>query len=140
MSIQTSLVAVKAANATLVTLIGTRFHPDVFPQEVVMPAVRFTQVSKVDLDYCFAGRPQVSTVRVQMDGIAASSTDRTTLRAALIEAFLPATRITGTYGGEYIFDIRVDNAISAVDRLDDESEAWRTSMDLICDFRWSAGL
>ena len=140
MSLQTAIVAVKAADTALTALVGSHFNPDVFPQEVEMPAVRFTQISKVDQDYCFAGRPQVTSIRVQMDGIAASSTERTSLRTALLNCFLPASRVSGSYGGEYIFDIRMDNAIGTVDRLDNESEAWRTTMDFICDFRWSAAL
>lgn len=140
MSLQTALTALKTANAALHALIGQNFTPDIFPQEIEMPAARFIQISKVERDYTFAGRPQLCTIRVQVDGIAPTSAERTTLREAIINCFLPVTRVSGVYGGETILDIRTDGAITAVDRLDSEHEAYRATLDFICDFRWSAAL
>jgi hypothetical protein len=47
MSLQTALVAIKSANSTLNSLIGTRFSPDILPQEVTLPAVTFQIISRV---------------------------------------------------------------------------------------------
>lgn len=137
MSIQTALVAIKTANSTLNTLIGTRFHPDKLPQKVTLPCVRFQVISRPRPDYTFQGRPSLSNPRVQLDGYAASSVDRTTLRSALIGCFLPTTRVNGSYGGETIFDIRIDNEQEGEEMLNTNTEAFRISMDLIIDMRES---
>lgn len=140
MSLQTALVAIKTANTTLNTLIGTRFHPDKLPQEVVMPCVRFEEISRNELDWTFARRPQLVRIRVQLDGYAESSALRTTLRAAVMGCFLPATRISGTYGGETVLDIRTEGGLSEVEMLDTETEAYRFTRDLIIEFRFSESL
>lgn len=140
MSLQTAMVALKTANSALNTLIGTRFYPNVFPQEVEMPAARFQKISKVERDYAFAGRPSLTTIRLQIDTIAATSIERTTLREAFINCFIPTTRVAGSYGGETILDIRSEFAFDDVDSLDKENEGYRDTMDFICDFRWSAAL
>ena len=140
MSLQTALVAIKSANATLNNLIGTRSHPNVLPQGVTLPAVRFQEISRVFPDYAFAGRPQLANIRVQIDGYAATSALRTTLRTALFGCFLPATRLSGSYGGETLLDLRVIDGHDDVEMLDTTTEAYRVRMDLICDFQWSTTL
>lgn len=140
MSFQAAMVALKTANSALNTMIGTRFTPNVFPQEVERPAARFRKVSKVDRDYAFAGRPSLTTIRVQIDTIAATSIERTELREAFMNCFVPTTRVNGSYGGETILDIRSDFALDDVDHLDNDNEAYRDTLDFICDFRWSAAL
>ncbi len=135
MSIQTALVAIKTADSTLNTLIATRFHPDVLPQNVTLPALTFQVISRIRPDYAFQGRPELSNIRVQLDGYAATSVLRTTLRAALIGCFLPTTRVAGSYGGETILDIRIVNEREGLEQLDLETQAYRISFDLIVDIR-----
>jgi len=137
MSLHAALVAIKTADSTLNTLISTRFHPDVLPQEVTLPAVRYQVISRSRPDYAFQGRPHLSNPRVQLDGYAATSALRTTLRSALIGAFLPTTRVAGSYGGETILDIRIDNEREGLEMLDTGTQSFRISMDLIVDMRES---
>lgn len=132
MSVQTALVAIKTANSTLNTLISTRFNPDVLPQNVTLPAVTFQVISRTR-EHAFQGRPHLSNVRVQLDGYAATSALRTTLRSALIAAFLPTTRVSGSWGGETLFDIRFENEIEGTDMLDTQTQAYRITIDLIVD-------
>lgn len=139
MSLQTALVAVKTANSTLNTLVGTRFHPDKLPQKTqgqtwaqYLPIVRFQVISRTR-SYPFGRRASLSHARVQLDGYAATEAARTTLRAALISAFLPTTRVSGSYGGETLQDIRFDNEREGVDMLDTDTAAYRISIDTIVD-------
>jgi hypothetical protein len=132
MSVQTAMVAIKTANSTLNTLIGTRFHPDALPQNVTLPAVTFQVISRTR-EHAFQGRPHLSNTRVQVDGYAATSAARTTLRSALIGAFLPTTRVNGSWGGETLFDIRIENEIEGIEQMDTQTQAYRITMDLIVD-------
>lgn len=140
MSIGTALVAIKTANGTLNSLIGVKFYPDVLPQDVELPAVRFQEISRTTSDYTMSGRPQTATIRIQLDAYATSAALRTTLRAALNEAFLPDPRVSGAWGGETLFDIRPDGGGSMVEMLGTLAQAYRQRFDLICDCAWSTTL
>lgn len=138
MSLATALVAIKTGNATLNTLISTRFHPDVLPQGVTLPAVRFQMISRVQPDYSFQGRPDLANVRVQLDGYAATEVARAALRAAMLGAFVPvSTRVEGSYGSETILDIRIEGEREGLEMLDTNTQARRISMDLIVNMRES---
>lgn len=128
MSVQSALVAIKTADATLNTLVGTRFHPDTLPQGVSLPCVTFQVVSRTR-DYVFGSTlPTLADVRVQIDGYAASSIDRSTLASALRGAF---QRYSGTIGGETISDIRVVTEMEMIEQLDTETEAYRIMLDCV---------
>jgi hypothetical protein len=135
MSIQTALVAIKTADSTLNTLIGAKLRPDAFERSDTVPMVKFQVISRPRPDYAFAGRPHLSNVRVQLDGYAATAALRAALRTALIGAFLPTTRVNGSYGGETILDIRIVNEREGIEMLDTSIEAYHISMDLIVDIR-----
>lgn len=129
MSIQTMLVAVKTANATLNTLIGTRFHPDVLPQGVTLPCVRYQVISRPKV-YTFGVVPQISHPRVQMDGYAATSVLRTTLATALRGAFDTYSSATAV-GGHVVQGILIMNEWEGVEMLNTSTEAYRISMDFV---------
>lgn len=126
MSIQTALVAAKTANATLQALIGTRFHPDVLPQGVTLPAVCFQVISRPNSN---AFTPVIVDYhpRVQMDGYAATSALRTTLRSALVGCFYGY--VNASIGGENIKSILIDNERESVEMLGTSTEAFRISID-----------
>ena len=135
MSVQTALVAIKTADSTLNTLIGTRFYPDVLPQTKAFPAVRFQIISRTR-GYTFGLVAQLNRPRVQMDGYAASSIDRTTLASAMRGAFM-GYRNSSAIGGETIQGIRLDDEEESIEMLDTGTEAYRVRMDFICDFEES---
>jgi hypothetical protein len=136
-SIATALVAIKTANSTLNTLIGEKFRADALDQADTVPMVRFQVISRPRPDYTFARRPQLSSVRVQIDGYAATSALRTALRTALIDCFMPSTRLNGSYGGETILDIRIVNEREGIEMLNTNVKACRITLDLIVDMRES---
>ncbi len=127
MSIQTALVAIKTANPTLNTLVGTRFSPDVMPQGVTLPAVTFQVISRPNSN---SMGPNIVNYRprVQMDGYASSSALRTTLRSAMVGAFYG---YSGVIGGETIKSILIDNETEMVEQLDTQTQAYRISIDWI---------
>ena len=129
MSVATALVAIKTANATLNALVGTRFNPDVLPQGVALPAVRFQQISKPNSN---AMGPRIVNYhpRVQMDGYAASPVLRSALRLAMVNAFYG---YSGTIGGETIKSILIDNERDDVEMLDTNTQAFRVGIDFIVD-------
>lgn len=130
MSIQTALVAIKTANVTLNTLIGTRFYTDVAPQGTALPFVRFQVISRPN---SAAMTPVIVNYhpRVQMDGYAASSALRTTLRTALVGAFYG---YRGSIGGEVVKSILIDNEMETNEMLDTSTEAYRIMIDFVVDF------
>lgn len=129
MSIQAALVAIKSANATLNTLVGTRFNPDVLPQGTTLPAVTFQVISRPNAN---AMGPLIvnSHPRVQMDGYAASSALRTTLRSALVGAFYG---YSGSIGGETVKSMVIDNELEGVEMLDTQTQAYRITIDWMMD-------
>lgn len=128
MSIQTALVAVKSANSVLNTLISTRFHPDVLPQGVTLPAVRFQVISRPKV-YTFGVIPNISHPRIQMDGYAATDALRTTLATALRGAF--DTYSSTSVGGHAIQGMLILNEWEGVELLNTSTEAYRVSMDFV---------
>jgi len=129
-SIQTALVAIKTANSTLNTLISTRFHPDALPQGVTLPAVSFQVISRPN--YNAMGPTLVDYhARVQMDGYASSSINRTTLRSAMVGAFYG---FSGSAGGETIKAILIDNEGEDIEMLDTNTQAYRIRIDFTIDF------
>lgn len=129
MSIQTALVAIKTANSTLNTLIGSRFHPDALPQGITLPAVRFQVISRPNMK---AMNPTIVNyhARVQMDGYEASSSLRTTLRNALKGCFFG---YSGAIGGETVKSILLEDEREDIEMLDTQTQAYRVSLDFIVD-------
>jgi hypothetical protein len=110
MSIATALVAIKTANATLNTLIGTRFHPDALPQDVTLPAVCFQEVSRTR-DYTFGvALPPLSHPVVMMKCYATTSVGRNALAAAVRAAFTSTT--SQSVGGVTVDGMSIDNEFS----------------------------
>lgn len=128
MSIGTALVAIKSADSTLNALIGDRFHPNVLPQGVTLPAAWF-QVDDVERFHTFGPSNAVYIATVSVNGFASSAADRTTLASALRGAF-------GTYGknasigGEAIEGIVIESEDDAVEMLGSNVEAYRVRMVL----------
>lgn len=129
MSLENALVAIKSANSTLNALIGTRFYPDVCPQQFAMPAVRFQEISYVPSD---AMTPVIvnNHYRVQMDGYAATSILRAALRDALVSAFYG---YSGSIGGETVKAILIDSERKFVEDLDTEAQSYVVSVDFKVD-------
>lgn len=130
MSIQTALVAIKTANSTLNTLIGTKFNPDVTPQGTGLPFVSFQVISRPNSS---AMGPAIVNYhpRVQIDGYAATSALRTALRSALVGCFYGYSN--SSIGGENIKSILIDNERESDEMLDTSTEAYRISIDFIVD-------
>ncbi len=129
MSLQTAMVAIKTANTALNALIGTRFSPDTFTQEVTLPAVTFQIISRVP-DHAMTPVMVNHHMRVQMDGYAATSVLRTALRTAIVSAFYG---YSGSIGGEAIKSILIDSERESVEMLDTVAQAYRISIDFIVD-------
>lgn len=128
MSVQTALYAIRAADATLAALISTRLYPDVLPQEATLPAVRYQVIGR-QRPYTFGNSlPSMATIRVQMDGYAGTSVNRSTLAAALRGAF---NRAQGSYGGETVVDIRIENELEDIEMLNTNTEAYRIMLDMV---------
>lgn len=128
MSIQTALVAIKTANAALNALIGTRFHPDILPQGVVLPCVRFQVVTRPKV-YTFGVVPQISHPRVQLDGYAATPALRTALATDIRGAF-DMYSSSVAIGGHVIQGILILNEWEGVELVNTSIQAFRISMDL----------
>jgi hypothetical protein len=129
MSMQTAMVAIKTANAGLNALIATRFHPDMLPQEVVLPAIMFQLISRIP-DHAMTPVMVNHHMRVQMDGYASTSADRTTLRSAMVSAFYG---YSGSIGGESVKSILIDSERESIEQLDTEAECYRISIDFMVD-------
>ena len=110
MSLATALVALKTANSTLNTLIGTRFHPDVAPQGQTLPFVVFQDVSRTRDKTFGVALPPLSHPAVMMKCYAATSVLRSALAAAVLAAFCSTTAVSA--GGHTVHGIEVDNELS----------------------------
>ena len=123
MSLHTALVAIKTANSTLNTLIWTRFHPDILPQNVTLPAVTFQDISRTRDDTWGVALPPLSHPSVLMKGYAATSALRSTLASALRAAFTSAT--SQTAGGHTVEGMTLENELSGgVELLGTSTEAY----------------
>jgi len=126
MSLQTALVAMKTANSTLNTLVGTRFHPDALPQAVTLPAIRFQEISKVPA-YTYGLASPLWRIGVQMDGYVQSARSggtagaRATLETAIRGCFTQSSSLT--IGGETLQGVYVDSEAEDIEMLDANSEA-----------------
>jgi hypothetical protein len=131
MSLQTALVAIKTANATLNSLIGVRFYPDEFPEAIVFPAVKFWVVGRVPKDDTFNTNPTFTEARVQMDGVADSSVNRSALRSALLGCFLGHS---STQGGKRVQWIRLARESESKEMLNTNIAAYRITIDFMVPF------
>ena len=123
MSIQTALVAIKSGNATLNTLIGTRFHPDRAPQAQTLPFVVFQDVSRTRDHTWGVALPPLSHPLVLMKGYAATSVLRTTLASAMRGAFTSVALQSA--GGATVTGMMIENELSGgVEQLDTSTEAY----------------
>lgn len=134
MSVQTALVAIKTADATLNSLIGTRFHPDALPQTIVLPAIRFQVISR-PRSYTFCQVAPLQHVRVQFDCYVKSartggpSGGRETLADAVRSCFIRATPTTA--GGEVVQGMLIDNESEDIETLGTSIEADHVRIDVI---------
>lgn len=125
MSVGTALVAMKTANSTLSTLVGTKFSPDVAPQNVTLPYITFQMISSPK-DNAMGPNIVNHKPRVQMDCYAASAALRTALRTAVINAFYGQS---GAWGGETIRSMVIDNEREDVQMLDTSTQAYHLAID-----------
>lgn len=83
MSFEAELRTHIGGHAPISALIGARFHPDLLPQETVIPAVVYSVVfdnPQTDLD---GADGELSNIRVQLDAYARNKSDAMALRNAI---------------------------------------------------------
>lgn len=123
MSLNTALVALKTANSTLNTLVGERFCPDVLPQGVTFPAVRFQELNRQRPYTWGVPLPPLCQSIVLMAAYASSPAARSTLADAIRAVFTSVT--SQTAGGETVTGMMIDNEFSGgVEMLDTNVEAY----------------
>jgi hypothetical protein len=130
MSVQTAMVAVKSANATLQALVGTRFHPDEAEQNTALPNVVFQEIVTT-WTYAFGGISQMTHCHIQIDGYATTSANRTILSEAIMGAF---DRTQGTFGGETVQDIKLLARRKTKEMTNTNTAAYRVTFDFMVDF------
>lgn len=136
-SIQTCVIAIKTANATLNALVGTRFYQDELPQEKGFPCVKFQVISRPRNAYVFAPVPsQLSKPRIQFDGYVQSvrsggTVTRETLASAIRGAF---DRYHGTIGGKTVQDVFIADEDEDLVAVDTSTEADHVRIDFTFHF------
>ena len=96
MSLATALVALKTADATLNTLISTRFSPDVTTQGQTLPFVVFQEVSRTRVKTWGVALPPLFHSTVLLKCYAATEVLRAALVTAVLDAFCSTTAVTKT--------------------------------------------
>lgn len=126
----TAMLAIKASDSDLNTLVGVRFYSDSMPQKVELPCACFTVISRTN---SAAMTPVVVNyhTRLQVDGYAATAAGRAELRDAIVAAFYG---FAGVIGGKTIKCILIDNERETIEMLDTKTQAYRVSIDFMVDW------
>lgn len=132
MGIEAAIYSRATTHAGLAALIGTRCHPEVLPQQSVLPAITYQRIS-TPRRHTMGVVPPMAHPRFQFDCFAATYLDVTTLAAQVRAAF---SRWSGTVGGVEVLDARLDNEIDHPPALlGTSTEMRRVSLDFIIDHR-----
>ena len=122
-AIETILYTHLAGNVALAALVSNRIYPDMLPQDVTYPAIRYVVVDRVEVQV----KPALATVRhvrarVQMDVYARSYAAAKTAAAALTVALYAFDRTkNAAIVGTRVIDMR--------DSADDDSVIFSVSVD-----------
>lgn len=119
----TAVIAMKSANSTLNTLVGTRCRPEVLKQGEALPAMTYQEITRQRDHTWGVALPPLSHPLVMMKGCASTDEARATLAAAMRLAFSTVT--SQSIGGITVQGAQVVNEFSGgVQRLDSGAEAW----------------
>jgi hypothetical protein len=99
-------------------LVGNRVWPDVFPQDIAWPAIRYTLVSAVpETTICGSGNDTVTEFRFQIDAVAKTGVERDALRLSIANAMqsFPTPVVLDSWSKDY----------------DTEAKGYRVQMDYV---------
>lgn len=115
--IETILYTHLTSDASLATLVSNRIFPDLMPQNVALPAIRYTLIDRNEL----LAKPEVSTfrfvqARYQFDIFAKTYSSAKSIESALVNALY----LLGSDVDSSVVSTRVFNVSGSSDSIEDE--------------------
>ena len=125
MSMESDLHSRVTGDGTISGLIGTRFYPEILPQNPTAPAATYQIISTTVMDHSHDGAGRLLRVRVQVDAYASTYLETITLSDAIRSSL---DGFSGTMGST-----TVPSCLMAAERAgwDFESALWRRSQDYL---------
>jgi len=81
-NVEQQIYSVLAADSAVAALVGTRIHPILLPQNVIMPAISYQRITTVPQNG-LQGHHSIDQVRVQVDSWASTYAGAKSLAAAV---------------------------------------------------------